>query len=189
LLLALLAAVVLVLLWTAPLAVLDAVTAAAEGSRPHATDDVARLIATVVIVALVALSGIAAWAAVSSPRRPVRLARGHGTMQVAAIGAQLGAALRERADIEDATVEVANRHRRGIEVAATIEVTPDARLAETIPAAVALIEAAARYQLDIALAAAPAVRVHYRELRLMPRRHAAARHAELWRDADTDEDA
>ena len=179
---AVIVAALLALLWTAPEPALDAIVDAAGTARPHVTDNFVRLVTSIIAVALVALGFVVAWGAASSPGRPVRLAGGRGTMQVGALAAQFADILRDREDIEDAHVQVENRHRRGIAVVATIEVTPDARLAEVVPATAALVEATARYHLDVVLASAPAIRVHYRELRLRPRSYRGSEHAPLYAD-------
>lgn len=179
LLAAVIVAALLTILWTAPEPALDAIVDTADAARPHATDHFIRLVTSIAAIALVGLGFVVAWGAASSPGRPVRLAGGRGTMQVGALAEQFADILCERDDIDDARVEVENRHRRGIAVIATIEVTPDARLAEVVPAAAALIEATARYHLDVALASAPAIRVHYRELRLRPRPYRGGQHAPL----------
>ena len=169
---AVLADAAVVLTWTAPVPVLDAavaLTAAIATWLRHA-DGSERAMVTTVLAALAALRYVAVWARASSERRPVRLAGGLGTVSVDELAARLRATLLRRPDVRDAQVRVENLHRRGVRVAARIEVTPDARLTETARACAARIERAVAARAGVKLAGAPDIMLRYDELVLRPRR-------------------
>lgn len=169
-----LAAALLGLLWAAPGELLDAIARGAAWLRDH-EDTAARLGASIVVVALVALSFVAAWSRATSPNRPVRLPGGRGTIAVSEVAAWLCDALEARDDIRKAAVRV-ERAARGVRVAARIVVTPDARLQETAGAACTIIERLVASNVGVALAEAPHIDLRYEELVLRPRRPANDAH-------------
>ncbi|MQA00452.1 MAG: hypothetical protein GEU80_14175 [Dehalococcoidia bacterium] len=127
-----------------------------------------RAFASVGLAALGALGVVLAWGRTTSPRRPVQLAGGRGTIEVDEVTGRLRAMLLERPDVRGARVAVENRQRRGVLVVAEVDVTPDARLRETLEAAHGLAERLFHEQLGVRMIAAPAIELHYEELELRP---------------------
>jgi hypothetical protein len=128
--------------------------------------DQARQLLTTVIAATVALSFVAAWARATMPRRPVRLAGGRGRIAVGEIEERLRAALLAQPDVVGARVEMENRRRHGVWVTARLDVTPDARLEETLRGATLLTEDLVLGRLGLALATVPQFDLRYDELDL-----------------------
>lgn len=174
--LTLVAAAAVALAWTAPAAAIGALDRAvavldnAAGWAGRHNDPTGRAVFTTLAVALVALAFVAAWHRASSPRRAVRVAGGRGTIPVDELASCLSAAASDAADVRDATVQVENRHRRGVAVAVTLKVTAEARLQAATAGATARIEAVLAERVGVPLAQPVAVRLRYRELRLHPRR-------------------
>jgi hypothetical protein len=144
----------------------------------------AREMLTTVLAAAAALSFVVAWARATSPRRPVRLASGRGRIAVEAVAGELRATLLERPDVVAARVEVENRHRRGLWVSGRLDVTPSARLEETLRAATLATEELVNGRLGVALATAPRFDLRYDELDLRAgRAHDIRSHGPRRRDA------
>ncbi len=165
---AMLAIVLLGLLWAAPGLLLDSIVQGASWLRDHESTD-ARLGATIVIVALVALSFVAVWSRATSPNRPVRLPGGRGTIAVSQVAAWLSDALEARADIRQAVVRV-ERASGGIRVGARIAVTSDARQQETTEGACTIIERLVESSVGVTLTEPPSIDLRYEELVLRPHR-------------------
>lgn len=151
--------------WVASTAVLASAAAGVAWLQAR-NGDPARELVTTVLAAIAALSFVVAWARATVPRRPVRLAGGRGRIAVGEVEDQLRAMLIERPDVVAARVEVENRHRRGLWVSARLDVTPDARLTETLRAATRLTEELVLERLGVALATAPRFDLRYDELDL-----------------------
>ena len=167
LLVALLCAAGIAATWLASTEVVAALVDAAAWLEAHDTVR-GRAFASVALAALGGLGVVLAWGRSTSPRRPVRLADGRGTIEVDEVAGRLRAMLLERPDVRGARVAVENRQRRGVLVAAEVDVTPDARLRETLEAAHELAELLFHERLGVRMIAAPAIELHYEELELRP---------------------
>jgi len=158
---AVLAALAVAFIWTAPGPALDRAAETIRWLRRQ-EDATGRAIAT--------LGYIVAWTRVSSPRRRLRIDGGRGTIAVDELAARLREAVLETPQLREAAVRVANRHRRGVSVRATLSVTPDARLAETADAAREAIAETLRERTGLPLAEPPEIELHYEELILSQRK-------------------
>ncbi len=162
-----LAAAAIALAWLAPGAALDGAERALEGARAH-DDATARAVLSTLLAAAALLLVVARWGARSSPRRALRLPDGGGRLAVEELAALLRHELAASDAVEAAHVRVENRHRRGVAVAAVVEVAPEARLAGAGAAARARLAEVVEGRIGLALAAPPRVELRYRELRLRP---------------------
>jgi len=160
---ALLLAAGAVLVWTAPQPALDGATRTIAWLG-HREDTAGRAIATTVLAALAAVGYVLAWARATSPRRAVRIGDGNGTIPVEDLAEALRGTVLEQPDVSEALVRVDNLHRRGLRVALLLDVTPQARLADTASSASARIEEALRQRSGLQLAEPPAIQLRYREL-------------------------
>lgn len=160
---ALLLAGVAVLVWTAPQPALDGATRAIVWLG-HREDTAGRAIATTVLAALGAVGYVLAWARTASPRRAVRVGDGRGTIPVEDLAEGLRYTMLEQPDVCEALVRVDNLHRRGLRVALLLDVTPEARLAETAAIASSRVEEALRQRSGLELAEPPVIQLRYREL-------------------------
>ncbi len=160
-----LVAAALAVTWAASVPALAAAASAVAWLRSR-DDGSGRAALTVVLAAGAALAFVVAWARATAPRRPVRLAGGRGRIAIGEVEDCLQAMLLERPDLVAASVEVENRHRRGVWVSARLDVTPDARLEDTIDAATHAVEELVYRRLGLDLAGPPRFDLRYDELDL-----------------------
>jgi hypothetical protein len=153
--------------WLAPGAALDGAGRALDGAREH-NDAAGRAVLTTLLAASALLLLVARWGSRSSPRRALRLPDGGGRLAVIELAVLLQHELTASDAVEAAHVRVENRHRRGVAVAAVVEVVPEARLADAGAEARARLAEVVEERIGLALAAPPRVELRYRELRLRP---------------------
>ena len=157
-----------VAVWTASAPMLDGADGTLDWLRAH-DDPAGRALATTILAAAALLNLVLAWWRASSPRRPVRVGTGGSTIAVDELAEWLRQALLERADVADAMVRVENLHRRGLRVAAVLEVTAEARLEEIGDSAAALVGRLLGERAGLPLDEPPKVELRYRELNLRSR--------------------
>ena len=160
---ALLAALAVIFVWTAPAPALDGIERGARWLR-DGDDTAGRAIVTTVLVAAAALGYVLAWARATSLRRPVRVGGGRGTITPEELGRRVREAVLELSDVEEARVRVENLHRRGVRVSLRLDVTPDARLGQTAATAAARVEETLAQRAGVALAEPPSIEIRYEEL-------------------------
>ena len=172
----------MVFIWTAPGPALDGIEGAVRWLRDgdHAAG---RAIMTIVLVAVAALGYVLAWARATSLRRPVRVGGGRGAVALEELGRRVREAVLEQPDVAGARVRVENLHRRGVRVSLRLEVTPDARLAQTAATAAARVEETLAQRAGVALAAPPSIEIRYEELILGRRGRQTGRGASSESDA------
>ena len=154
-------------LWFAPERSLDGALRALDWLAAH-NDPAGRAIATTTLAALAALGYAAAWARAASPRRAVRVADGRASIAVEQLERRLRRAALEGHGVQDAAVQIENRHRRGVAVWLRLSVGPRTRLAEAGEGAAERVREVLEDE-GVALAGPPAVDLHYDELTLQPR--------------------